>query len=569
MKETIKKIVRQAATKLKNQENWPDFENFEIEADYPKNEAFGDFTTNAAMGLARFLKKNPLEIAEKLATVIRLQPAMENIFDKVDVVTPGYINFYFSKKYLQNRVAEINEKKEKFGNLASDEKAMVEYSQPNTHKEFHVGHLRNVIIGSTLVEIMKKAGQAVTAANYIGDTGTHVAKCLWSLEKFYSEKELDAAENKAEFLGKAYSRAATEIENNESYEKEFKELQKKFEGGDEGLVALWQKTRQWSLDEFMRIYEKLGVHFDVFFFESEEEIAGKKMLPELLKTEVIKRSEGAIIANLEKWGLGVLVLQRSDGAALYGLKDIPLAIKKFEKYEIDRSVYVVDVRQSLYFDQLFKILSEIGFEKEMAHIGYDFVTLSGGEGMSSRKGNIVPAEYLMGQVGKKVKEKFPDAPNPDGIALGAIKFFMLKYSSKSKIEFNIEESVKLEGSTGPYVQYAHARICSILGKAEEQGMSWEKADLGRLTHEKEMLLIRELDKFPALIEELSKSYEVHKLPYYAIRLADKFHSFYNDLKVIDAENLELTKARLELIEATKEVLRETLRLIGVNSPDRM
>ncbi len=570
MKEQIKQLLENAIVELKNQEKWPDFDAFEIEVDYPKNEAFGDFTTNVAMNLGRSLKKNPAEVAKALSLVIGQQSLAKDIFDKVEVVAPGYINFYFSKKYLQDKVAEINEKREKFGDFESKEKAMVEYSQPNTHKEFHVGHLRNVIIGSTLVEVLKKAGQVVTAANYIGDTGTHVAKCLWSLEKFYSEKDLDAAENKAEFLGKAYSRAAEEIENNKEYETEFKALQKEFEGGDEKLTRLWQKTRQWSLDEFMRIYDKLGVHFDVFFYESEEEIEGKKMLPELLKSGVIKKSEGAIIADLEQYGLGVLVLQRSDGAALYGLKDIPLAIKKFEEYQIERSVYVVDVRQSLYFDQLFKILSEIGFKKEMAHVGYDFVTLKDGEGMSSRKGNIVPANFLMAQVESRVREKFSNAPSPEGISLGAIKFFMLKYSSKSKIEFDIDESVRLEGSTGPYVQYAHARICSILGKAAEQGIDVAGgADLTELVHEKELMLIRELDKFPLLVAETAKTYEVHKLPYYAIRLADKFHSFYNDLKVIDADNLAVTKARLKLIEAVKIVLQETLRLIGVSAPDRM
>jgi arginyl-tRNA synthetase len=214
-------------------------------------------------------------------------------------------------------------------------------------------------------------------------------------------------------------------------------------------------------------------------------------------------------------------------------------------------------------------MAEIGFKKEMAHVGYDFVTLKDGEGMSSRKGNIVPANFLMEQVEKKVGEKFPDSPDPEGISLGAIKFFMLKYSSRTKIEFDIEESVKLEGSTGPYVQYAHARICSILSKAKEQKIDFRQADLSKLTHEKELMLIRELDKFPQLVAEVAQSYEVHKLPYYAIHLADKFHSFYNDLKVIDADNLELTAARLKLIAVTKIVLREVLRLIGVSAPDRM
>ena len=231
MQEEIEKLLAQAIETLKSQEKWLDFAVLEISVDYPKNEAFGDFTTNVAMNLGRMIKKNPLEIAERLSSVIGQQSAKDDNFSKVEAVAPGYINFYLSPKYLQARVAEINDLQEKFGNFKSTERAMVEYSQPNTHKEFHVGHLRNVIIGSALVEILKKSGQKVTAANYIGDTGTHVAKCLWALQKFYSAKDLDAAENKAEFLGKAYSRATQEIADNESYEKELKICRKNSKAG--------------------------------------------------------------------------------------------------------------------------------------------------------------------------------------------------------------------------------------------------------------------------------------------------------------------------------------------------
>ena len=557
MKKEIQKILTKALKELNYKIN-------EVIVDYSKNEAFGDYTSNVAMTLSREVKKNPMEIAEEIKGKI----LNNEDFEKVEVVKPGYINFYLSKKYLQNKVQEINELGDKFGNLENQGKVMVEYSQPNTHKEFHIGHLRNVIIGSSLLELLKKSGQNVIAANYIGDTGTHIGKILWSLKKFYNENDLEEAKDKVEFLGKAYSRATQEIENNSEYEKEFKDLQKKFEAGDAELTALWQKTRQWSLDEFAHIYKKLGVNFDVYFYESEEEIEGKKMLPELLKSGIIKESEGAIIADLEKWNLGVLVLQRSDGAALYGLKDIPLAIKKFKEYKIEKSIYVVDVRQSLYLSQIFKILFEIGFKEEMIHVGYDFVSLKGGEGMSSRKGNIIPANFLLSQVENKVKEKFPNSPNSEDISLGAIKFFMLKYSPRNKIEFDIDESVRLEGSTGPYVQYAHARICSILEKAKELNLK-ESKNLESLTHEKELNLIRELNKFPEIIEDISKSYEVHKLPYYVLLVADKFHSFYNDCVVIDEKNLELTKARLKLIDAVRITIKEALRILGVNAPNKM
>ncbi|PIP27371.1 MAG: arginine--tRNA ligase [Candidatus Moranbacteria bacterium CG23_combo_of_CG06-09_8_20_14_all_39_10] len=548
-----------------------ELEEVDFSVEYPKDEKFGDYATNVALVLAKKVGKSPMEIAESLKSKVQTQQSLE--FGKIEVAAPGYINFYLSEKYLQDKVAEINREKENFGTAdKKTEKIMVEYSQPNTHKEFHIGHLRNVMIGSALIETLKKANYNVVSANYIGDTGSHIAKCLWGIEKFHAEENLDAIENKAEFLGKTYTEAVQAIEKNPEYEKDFKDLQNKFDQGNPDIMNLWKKTRQWSLDEFQSIYELLGAYFDVYFYESEEEISGKKIVPELLEKKVVEKSEGAIIANLEKYGLGVLVLVRKDGSALYGLKDIPLAIKKFEKFGIDTSIYLIDIRQSLYFKQLFKILELYGFHKKMVHIGYEFVALKGGEGMSSRKGNVILARKLIDSIVEEVRVKFPNSPDPLPIALGALKFTMLKYATSSKIEFDINESVKLDGVTGPYVQYAHARICSIVRKAQEtitKAQDTNEADLSLLTHEKELSLIRELNKFPELVEELAQSYEVHKLPYYAIKLADKFHSFYNDCKVLDEDNLALTGARLNLINAVRIVLAETLRLIGVSAPDKM
>ena len=380
---------------------------------------------------------------------------------------------------------------------------------------------------------------------------------------------MEAVENKAEFLGGVYSEAQQKIDENPANEAAFKALQKKFEGGDSQLVELWKKTRKWSLDEFNRIYEELGVSFDVFFYESEEEVAGKRLLPELLEKGVLKESEGAIIADLEDDHLGVLVLVRSDGSALYGLKDIPLAKKKFEEYGIDRSIYVIDVRQSLYFKQLFKILERYGFHKRMEHYGYEFVALKGGETMSSRKGNIIPAQMLIDDVVSRVTKQFPESPDPKGIALGAIRFAMLKHSAASKIEFDIEESVRLDGATGPYVQYAHARIESILRKAEAAGFSLAKEGAVSVFHPKEKELIREISKFQELIEEIAETNEVHKLAHYALRVADKFHSFYSECKVINEEEKETTESRLRLVSAVQKVLQETLELMGIAAPKRM
>ncbi|MEK9151678.1 MAG: arginine--tRNA ligase [Patescibacteria group bacterium] len=566
MKAILEKKIREALSQLQEAGTLPVFAVPEVRVERPKDDRFGEYTTNIALVSAKLVGKNPMEIARLLQEKLTSED-----FEKIEVAHPGYLNFYFPSRYFQDIVLSVLQPAyPELPVSRQREKVMVEYSQPNTHKEFHIGHLRNVFIGSTLVNVFRKTGDIVIAANYIGDTGTHIAKCLWGLREFHSGEDLDAVSDKAEFLGKAYAEATQKIEEKPEYEDAFKALQKKFEEGDADLVALWEKTRQWSLDEFERIYAELGVSFDEYFFESVEEQTGKALIPELLEKGVVKKSEGAIVADLEQYGLGVLVLVRKDGSALYGLKDIPLAKKKFEMFGIDRSIYVVDIRQELYFRQLFKILELYGFHKKMVYCGYEFVALKGGESMSSRKGNVVSARALIDAMVAKVIGQFPLSPHPEAIALGAIKFAMLKHSAESKIEFDIEDSVRLDGATGPYVQYAYARIASIRAKAAEKNISWEHAIASeRALEEKEKNLIREISKFPELLLEVRESYETHKLAHYALRLADRFHSFYNDCIVIDEKNMKLSGERLRLVLAVQKVLGETFLLIGISAPEKM
>jgi len=569
MKKILEQKIRTIIEELQQSGVLPLFVVPEIRVERPKDEQFGEYTTNISLMLAKLVKKSPMEVAhifqEKLAS---------EEFEKVEVMNPGHINFYFSDAYFREIVTHINQKGSGIDYSVEEkrEKVMVEYSQPNTHKEFHIGHLRNVFIGSTIVNVLRKSGHEVISANYIGDTGTHIAKCLWGLTKFYADVNLDTIENKAEFLGKVYSEATQAISDNPAYEDEFKVLQKDFDAGDKILISLWEKTKEWSMDEFENIYKQLHIVFDAYFFESIEEESGKKLLPELLKKGIAKQSEGAVIVDLEEYNLGVLVLVRKDGGVLYGLKDIPLAKEKFEKFNIERSIVVVDVRQSLYFKQLFKILELYGFHKEMIYCGYEFVALKDGESMSSRKGNVIPARVLIERVTESVRKQFPESPNPEMVALGAIRFGMLRHSSVSKIEFDVEMSVRFDGATGPYVQYAYARTAGILRKAEESGFSVSEESIIVLSEPlqmKEIELIRELSKFSSLVEEVAETYEVHKLAHFALKLADKFHSFYNDCKVIDTEHRDVSMARLKLVRATKIVLGETLGLMGIDAPEKM
>lgn len=573
MKKILERKIRKSIEELQSSGALHSFVLPEIRVERPKDDRFGEYTTNIALILSKLAGKSPMEIAEAISQQLTINNQQEKLFEKGEVVNPGHINFYFSDTYFRDIVTYINKRESGIDSNVEEkkEKIMVEYSQPNTHKEFHIGHLRNVFIGNTIVNVLRKSGYEVIATNYIGDTGTHIAKCLWGLTKFYADEDLDVIVNKAEFLGKVYSEATQKIAEDPLLEDEFKTLQKRFEEGDETLIALWKKTKGWSMDEFESIYKQLHVVFDVYFFESIEEEAGKKILPELLEKGIAERSDGAVIVNLEQYRLGVLVLVRKDGSALYGLKDIPLAKEKFEKYGIEKSIIVVDIRQNLYFQQLFKILELYGFHKKMIHCGYEFVALKGGESMSSRKGNVVPARALIEQVTESVRKQFPESPDPEMVALGAIRFGMLRHSSVSKIEFDVEESVRFDGATGPYIQYAYARIVSILKKAEEKGFAVSKEEVvSHLALQlKEIELIRELSRFSEEVEEVAETYEVHKIAHYALRLADKFHSFYNDCKVINEEHRAQSLARLELVRATKIVLKETLDLMSIDAPEKM
>jgi arginyl-tRNA synthetase len=559
----IKKLIQQAI-----KSHWDvDLALGEIKIDYPP-ENFGDYSTNIAMKLAKVAKSDSMETAEDIAEHLR----KSDLFERIEVAKPGFINFYLSPEVLKKAILDINEQGSNFGDLEKkDKKIMVEYSQPNTHKEFHIGHLRNVFIGSALINVLRKSGYEVVAANYIGDTGTHIAKCLWALNKFHGKENFDGIENKTEFLGKVYSEAVQKIEDNPEYGKEFKETQKKFEEGDKDLVDLWKKTKQWSLDEFNSIYEELGAIFDVYFYESEEELAGKKIVSELVENGIAKESEGAVIVDLESYDLGVLVLLRSDGSALYGLKDIPLSREKFEKYKIDRSIIIADIRQNLYFQQIFKIMELMGFNQDMAHIGYGFVALKGGVGMSSRKGNVIPARMLLREVKEEVKKKFPETPVASEVALGAIKFYMLKHSNESNIEFDINESIKLEGATGPYLQYAYARISGIIRKSDTIGANEHSnnANYNLLSDKNEISLIRKLLIFPEIVEDVAEGFQINRLAQYALELVRDFHRFYEACKVIDEKNADLTLVRLSLVKATQVVLQSALRLMGIEAVERM
>lgn len=561
-KEVIK--ILQKETKLGSKE-------IDSLIEIPPDLQFGNFAFPCFV-ISNKLKKSPHMIAEKLLKKIR---PTKNI-NKVEVKGP-YINFFINRSVFNKEViVKILKEKDSYGKgKKKKEKIMIEYSQPNTHKAFHVGHLRNVAVGDSLVRVLRSSGYNVVATNYMGDVGAHIAKCLWYYKKFFKGKV--PAKNRGEWLGEIYSKAVKKLEEKESYKDEVSRMLQKLEAKKENdEIRLWRKTRKWSLDEFNDIYKWLGVKFDKFFYESDVEKPGKKIIEEYSKKNLFKKSDGALIIDLKKYGLDVFLVLKSDGNSLYSTKDIALAAKKFKEYKIDKSLYVVGSEQKMYFKQLFKTLELMGFKnaKNCHHVSYELVMLPEGK-MSSRVGNIILFSELQNKIikslEKEVKKRHRDwskkrvDETAKKIGLGALKFGMLNQDNNRIITFDLKEWLSFEGETGPYVQYAHARINSILKKGYTKlGV----VDYALLKSKEETDLINRLAAFPKVVENVSKSYKPSLIARYVLELAQSFNEFYHKHQVLRADN-DVRSARLALILAVKQVLRNGLELLGIEAPNEM
>lgn len=545
----------------------------------PPRPEMGDLAVGV-FPLIKKLKKQPVAIARGIADYLN-QHGQRIAIEKA--VSDGpYINIFLDKKKISKLVLqEILKQKEKYGSLklGTGKQVMIEYSQPNTHKEFHVGHLRNVCLGNELVNLYKNVGYKVIAANYMGDIGAHVAKCLWGYLKIKKDKlkikKLEEAKNKGEYLGTVYTWATKQVEENPKYKEEINEIQQKLESGDKKLIVLWKKTRKWSLNEFKKIYKILGIKFDKYYFESEVEKSGKKLVNNLYKKGIARESEGAIIMDLIPYDLGIFLLLKSDGTSLYATKDLALAKKKFTDYKLDESIYVVDSRQIQYFEQLFKTLEIIGFKKPLRHLAYKFVTLPEGA-MSSRAGNVVAFRKFYEEILEESKKETAKRhknwnkkkvnETAEKIALTAIKFDMLKHDAGKIVQFNIKVALSFDGFTGPYIQYTIARISSIFKKAGRNKL--DKINYSVLTLPEEKKLVMKLAEFPKILETAYNKFEMSLLPRYLYDLSKEFAGFYHETSIIKSDE-ETKKARLALIKSVEIVLSRGLEILGIETLSEM
>lgn len=568
-------IFKKPLSELLNKEL--NIENAEKLISIPPNQELGDLAF-PCFSFAKELKKAPAQIASDLAT--KISENLPSFLQEVKAEGP-FLNFFINREELAKNIL-IEAVKEDYGKGDSKRKVMVEYSQPNTHKAFHVGHLRGTSMGEALARILKHAGNEVVEVNYMGDTGMHIAKWLWYYNKHYQGVSPNSARDK--WIASIYVGAVKELVENkkeleegksvENYQDAVDMYNKLIDERSPEIFDLWQKTRQWSLDEFNVIYDDLQAHFDHFFFESEVEGPAKEIVLKMKEEGIAKESEGAIIMDLEEYKLGVWVLLRKDGTALYSAKDIALADTKFKKYNVEESIYVVGNAQEMHMKQLFKTLELMKFKNadKCFHLGYDEVRFPEGK-MSSRSGNNVLYSDLKKQVVDYAKEQISSRRDDwdqnkieevaKQVAICAMKFEMIARDNNKNIIFELEKVCNFEGDTGPYVQYTHARCNSILRKAnyKEQDTNYDL-----LTEPIEIELVKKLGDFPSIIESINKSKIPGELARYALELCKIFNRFYHECKVIGTKEESL---RLKIVDATRNVLEKSLNLLGIDAPKEM
>ncbi|MBT3712765.1 MAG: arginine--tRNA ligase [Anaerolineae bacterium] len=544
--------------------------------------------------------------AQEIAEAIKNEIGTPTGISRVEAVR-GYLNLYFvTEDFAERTISAILQEKSSFGRgKPKHERVMVEYAQPNTHHSFHIGHYRNAILGESLSRLVEFAGFETIRAAYPGDIGLGVITVLWIYEKFYKGQEPDGVHERGQWLLNLYVEATnmlTEKENEtdderilrEKYDAERREMYLKWDAGDEYIRDLWLETREWSLDELKDILLQIGIQIDTWFFESVEDEPSKAVVQELIDLDIAtdERPEGgAVIVKIdEKLGLTkekyrTNVLLRNDGTTLYLTKDLSLAKKKFNEFGVDRSIYVVDVRQSLHFMQAFAILGLWGFEQaeKCYHLGYGFVSLPGGA-MSARKGRVVifkdVADEAIRRFTETSKEKNPNlsdeqrAEVAETVGLGALAYAMLSVDNSRDTVFDMDVALSFEGRTGPYIQNAHVRASSILKKFKVEGSKLKAENLKPATFNFELTsheieLIELLSRFPAVVEDAANQYRPMIMATYAYDLASAFHSFYHAVPVLKSETDSIRDARLRLVKSAKQTLANALDLLAIKAPDAM
>jgi arginyl-tRNA synthetase len=518
-------------------------------------EQFGDYTTNIALQLAGKLNKNPREVAVALASKLH---GNENF--EVTIAGPGFINLKLSNKVLAEAVAKATD----WPKANEGKEILVEFGDPNPFKEMHIGHLYSYIVGDSISKLLEASGADVKRLSYHGDVGLHVAKAIFGLQEL-GEKDPDKPEaiEEENYLGKAYAYGADKYENDEQARNQINEINIHiYQKDDSRINDLHKKGSELSFTYFDKVLALLGIKNDKRYLESETLSAGKELV-EKNTGSVFKQSQGAVIFEGEKVALHTRVFITSKGLPTYETKDLGLTELKNNDYpNASRSIIITANEQNEYFKVMLAALAEMNKElaKKTTHISHGFLSLSTGK-MSSRTGDVFPAMELLLEVKDAVHTQYPDSDVKKEVTFAAVKYAFLKHRLGSDIVVDIKESIGLEGNSGPYLQYAHARARSILEKADEKSAN-AKTDYDK----EERSLARKISEYPEVIEKATTELMPHYIATYLYELAQTFNRFYERCRVIGDERQNI---RLKLVSSYADVLKNGLNLLGIAAPEKM
>lgn len=536
----------------------------------PPNKEMGDFAF-PCFKLAKVFRKAPNMIAADLAENIEAKGAISKVMP-----LGGYVNFFVNKSQLAETVInDVLTKKEKYGHtdLGQDKAVVIDFSSPNIAKPFHIGHIRTTVIGNALYKIYDSQGYNVVRVNHLGDYGTQFGKLIVAFKLWGSKEAVEA--NPIPELLKLYVKFHEEAEQKPEMEDEARAWFTKLENGDEEAKALWKWFRDESLKEFARVYDLLDIEFDSYAGESFYSDKMGVVIDQLKEKGLLVQSQGTNVVDLEEFNMPPALITKNDGSTLYMTRDLAAAIYRKNTYDFDKCIYVVGSQQSLHFQQLFKVLELMGYEwsKDLIHVPFGMVALEEGT-MSTRKGRVVFLEDVLKQAVEKTKEivlsKNPNAKNVEQIAkqvgVGAVVFQELSNSRIKDYTFSWSRTLSFEGETGPYVQYTHARCCAVLRKAEEEVTADINYDL--LSEGDGAEVLKVIGSFNKAILAAMRKNEPHIITRFVLDLAQAFNKFYHDNPIL-VDDVEVRKARLALVAATRQTIENALALLGMHAPERM
>lgn len=544
-------------------------DKIEIDLQPPANNDFGDYSTSLALKLTKILKKNPMEIAEEIKKNF---PKIKEV-EKIEVVKPGFINFWINKEKLLDFARSVIIDKFDFPNfyLGKNKKIMVEFAHPNTHKLFHIGHLRNISTGESLVRIFESVGNKVIRSNYQGDVGLHIAKCLYGIRNSKLEiKKLKNLQERINFIGKMYTVGTKAYEDDPKAKEEINRINKMIYDQDPEIMPLWKETKKWSLEYFDQVYKRVYSNFDRLYLESEVTKRGLEISKEIFKKGILEKSQGAIVFNGKKYGLDTRVFINSLGFPTYEGKEMGLAEIEFSEFgELDKNIHVVTPEQTSFFKITFKVeelINEKKYKNKQFHLAYEWVKLKEGK-MSSRVGNIIEANWLIDQIKEKILKKFEcDRETAETLAVASAKYSFLKNSTQTIIHFDIDESIAVDGNSAPYLIYTYVRCKSVLNKSQISNQK-SQIQIPNLKTE-ELNLMRKLYQFPEVVLKAAQQYSPNFIATYLYELASQFNLFYQKNPILKAEK-ETKELRLLITQATANTIKKGLELLGIKTVERM